>query len=449
MSNSQLPTPPIVERITKLYLGAILLGMPIIFYPFIESAFESVKLGWLRLTSGLFIISLGFIFLTKPSLNDQSRSDRYGFLRLPPDAKRPLFLFLFAYILSIVFSVNKSQSILGNTDTLLNVTTLISWTILFVVAFYFFSHKEREDFFYRTSIIISLPITVYGLIQYFDLDLIEWQTDSASIVLSTLGRSIYLGEYLAVLLIITAVYMLKKREEWGKIGLILILQLICFSVTIARGAWIGLISGLAIGILPFFPLQRPIVRAGLITSLVLTGVIGFWLFQTGLPNSAVFLTDANAQEFLYNKRTGSNQVRIEIWQDSIRLILKSPVRFVVGYGPDSYEQIFYSELDSEERVFQQNYRVTDPHNILFKLWLDLGLIGLLSIAWLLFNCYRRLFFQIRQADSVKDQIGIGGLLGAFTALLIPKLFNPLISVQLMFLIFFFAFIFSLEQKTSP
>ena len=448
MSNSQLPKPPIVERITKLYLGAILLGMPIIFYPFIESAFESVKLGWLRLASGLFIISLGFIFLTRPSLNDQPRSDRHLFFKLPPDAKRPLSLFLFAYTLSIIFSVNKAQSFLGSTDTLLNVTTLVSWIILFFVAFSFFSQKDREEFFYRTSIIISLPVTVYGLIQYFDLDLIEWQTDSASIVLSTLGRSIYLGEYLAVLIIITTGYMLKKGQEWRKIGLILILQLICLFVTIARGAWLGLIGGLAISILPFFPLQRPIVRVGLISSLVLTGVIGFWLFQTGISNSTSFVTDANAQEFLYNKRTGSNQVRLEIWQDSIRLILKSPVRFVVGYGPDSYEQIFYSELAPEERVFQQNYRVTDPHNLLFKLWLDLGLIGLLSIIWLLFNCYRRLFLLIRQADSFKDQIGLGGLLGAFTALLIPKLFNPLISVQLMFLIFFFAFIFSLERKTS-
>jgi hypothetical protein len=74
----------------------------------------------------------------------------------------------------------------------------------------------------------SAPVVAHGLVQAAGLDPLDWHTDAASPVLSTLGRANFLGSYLVLVLPLTLRQALLARR-WSAYRLLI-------PITSARGS---------------------------------------------------------------------------------------------------------------------------------------------------------------------------------------------------------------------
>lgn len=114
------------------------------------------------------------------------------------------------------------------------------------------------------------------------------------------------------------------------------------------------------------------------------------------------------RELAYEKITfsgWSEQVRLSMWSETWQLIVDHPVLGVgiSGYPIEfvKYHQAWYIE------IFQY------PHNILFNFWVEIGMLGVVSFAWLVYEFFRLCHRLIDTHSEVAF-----GLIAAMIALLV-------------------------------
>ena len=103
----------------------------------------------------------------------------------------------------------------------------------------------RDMSLVRGALAEPLSIALYGVAQHLGLDPINWITDSVSPVLSTMGRSNFLGAYLAMVLPFSLSRILRPVDGTQRLryAIILLLQMSCLLLTQARAAWLGFTVG--------------------------------------------------------------------------------------------------------------------------------------------------------------------------------------------------------------
>jgi hypothetical protein len=167
---------------------------------------------------------------------------------------------------------------------------------------------------------------------------------------------------------------------------------------VVRLAWLGSV------LLSCFALAMTASRGGLV-GLLLGCVVGAWLYSRlvsyaraagwALGLLAVFVVVISFSEYggLLSERilgqtssidvTEASSGRSEIWLNLFRTMLQLPITFITGFGWDVY--------------WSFPFRFS-PHNHYFALWFNLGLVGLLTGSYLLFNAIGR----ARRASLVAD-----------------------------------------------
>jgi len=115
---------------------------------------------------------------------------------------------------------------------------------------------------------------------------------------------------------------------------------------------------------------------------------------------------------------GSADVRILLWQESIKLMELRPL----GVGLDQFFYYHYpaygrSLIDPALVNTQERY-ARQPHNLLFEIWFNLGPLGLLAFGWLLARCLRRTRATLRFPPSSDAALIAGGVLAALAAALV-------------------------------
>jgi hypothetical protein len=75
--------------------------------------------------------------------------------------------------------------------------------------------RQHVDLLWRALVWASAPVVLYGLLQALRLDPLAWQSDSSSPILSTVGRSNFLGTYLVLIIPLTWGQLLVARARAG------------------------------------------------------------------------------------------------------------------------------------------------------------------------------------------------------------------------------------------
>ena len=191
----------------------------------------------------------------------------------------------------------------------------------------------------------------------------------------------------------------RKRQERLLAGLSLALLGYGLFLTASRGAWVAVATCTGLSLMTwivhrFFRRWQGLALVALITLVLVTGAGLMCIGSDHVPglNSALWRA-AN---------------RADLYKNSLHLIRDYPL-LGIGLG-DTFGLVYSKYILLIPHVF-----LTYPHNLILAVWLNQGLLGLLSFVWLLVAFYRPVVGLARRAQGTP--VFWGAVLGVTAILL--------------------------------
>jgi len=198
----------------------------------------------------------------------------------------------------------------------------------------------------------------------------------ATRVKGTLGMANAYGIFLSICFCSVMILLLRQEKRWHRNFLILILSSILVSTIIAlnRGTWIALAVALLFGYVGYWSKvkARWIIICGVLLAVIFSGMVVQRFMQL--------------KETEHWQRTNTLGRRIEMWKDVMRLIPQHPINgFGIGTAPHVYKRSY-----GDKAV---------PHNDYIRLFLEIGMPGLLLYLIFLFKeLYRNIKLIFHQEN---------------------------------------------------
>ncbi len=264
-----------------------------------------------------------------------------------------LGLFLIFMLAASLFSFNVLKSV------------MVWGMYLIFVGFYFViinTIKTKEQLYNLLKVfaVLGFLVSLYGILQY----VFGWTTANAWIdeqmfeeatmrVYSTMENPNVLGEYLLLLIPVSAVFMLKKESEWLErcvYGGIFLTSALCMILTQSRGCWLGLILAVMIfvtfyngklwGLLPVVLLALPFI----------------------MPEAMI-----DRMMSVGNLEDSSTSYRVFIWRGSFEM-LRDFWLGGIGMGEGAFRNVY--PLYSFNGIVAPH-----SHNTYLQLWVEAGIIA--------------------------------------------------------------------------
>lgn len=401
--------------------------LPLFFNPYARQSIEEGKVNFfLLITFGMLIVVVVSIYQEMEATNAWQDWKSFAKEKLKKlSADNPLLLpaivYASIYILAAVTSIDPMTSWWGSSTKQGTLTVLYS-ILFFILLTTAIQSKAQIDRLISSLIIGSVPASIYGLVQYFGFDPLDWVSGSISSVHSTLGYSLFFGAYLAVIIPFTFSRIIMWRRQTWIYTIILVLQISTLFFTLARGAWLGFLVGCVL--LLCLLLLRWQKKGLLILSgfIILIGGLLFLSLNTGW---LIQFTGSNNQistQQIAQARAVSNSERLEIWRYTLPIIARRPL---LGYGPETYLTAFWSHYPLETNPHLQDIYPWDPHNLFLYHLTAVGIFGTMALLWLLVRFYRRMIVALRNHEERNDQLSISAVIGSLSAYIILAQFNPI------------------------
>jgi len=301
--------------------------------------------------------------------------------------KYPLILFCLALIISVVFSTNRFNSFK-------EIYKYITGLFLFMIAASLTNEDKMRII--HTIIFSGFIISILAIYQYFFgfqhvLDYISRQGASDSFALDyiTRKRAFFpfvtpntLGGYLAMVIPLT---LINKNQIW------LILPL-CFSLLLTKslGAFLSIFLALVI----YFYLPRTFVKVRGLQGKFKKRKIVFLSVLLAIMGLVLVTRSVTQKQHLHP--AFSMAMRLDYWRETLKIIKLYPLTGV-GLGNFNLPQSRYA------------------HNSYLQLWAEMGVLGIISILWLVISILKSCLKAIKNS-SYKNQVAI--LITANTVFLI-------------------------------
>ena len=311
------------------------------------------------------------------------------------------------YLLATIFSVTPRVSLLGSYQRLQGTYTTLSYLVIFAAMLGNIRKREQVERIVTTVILVSLPITLYGILQRFESDPIPWGGDTTIRIAANMGNSIFVAAYLIMIFplsvyrIVESFKAILTEDQYLYAHVIrstfyifiAALQVIAIYMSGSRGPALG---WMASSIFLFLLLSLYWNKRWLtLITIFLAGFIAVFLFifnieggpLDNLRNSPAIGRFGN----LLNAESNSALVRKYIWQGAADLVTPhEPINYpdgsqdrfnllrpIIGYGPESmyvaYNPFYIPELALVER---RNASPDRSHN---ETWDSLVITGVLGI----------------------------------------------------------------------
>ena len=362
-----------------------------------------------------------------------------------PGPRRPLVLIVLAYLAAItVFTaagVNPVISTQGSFQAFMGLSSYVCLGILAVSIPLAVGHSQANfKLVLRSMTVGGLLVAVVGVGQFAGIIQSDPRAGlafgDASRIYTTLGHPDFAGNFLLYIVFASEAAALLSRESiWQTIaGITCVLSLIALAFTGTRGAWLGLMAGLAAAIviasrqrLITIPNRRVALRAGL-ACIALMAVLALAIKNTSLGAPLRARITATAQEGF----TGSG--RTADWKLAVRML---PKYWFTGCGLDGFRLAQLPFKTDEYARATTGVDAEDPHNAYLSSLVSTGVLGLALylglICWTI-RCYLR---GIRAATGRNQKAAGIVLLSGFIAVLVHGLFLHYIVATALY---FFAFV---------
>jgi len=363
---------------SELLWLTVAVAVPLAFNPWGGNAFELPKALLLR----ALVLLMGLATLA------QAFAAGRRTLQCPPAPLFwPVLAFGLALALATLCSTNPRVSLWGSYERQQGLLTLSTYLALFLLTAAGLRTRAQAQRLWMALVWGSAPVVAYGLLQAARLDPLEWHTDAASPVLSTIGRANFLGSYLVLVVPLTAGQVLAigstvSLRQLVPLGLLLMAQLTCLALTQARGAWVGMAVAALVLALVWAAVTRNQRLA--LTSVVTALLAATFVVLLNLPKGPLAplaqLPGLERLAALTRTDSGSTAARLTIWRAVLPLIVARPW---LGYGPETLRPVF-DRIFPPQLVYYQGRRVVDrAHNLWLDLGVSAGLAGIFSFAALL------------------------------------------------------------------
>ena len=135
----------------------------------------------------------------------------------PQTLRRPLMPFTaalcFIYLVSTIFSVVPGISWWGSYQRLQGTYTFLSYVTFFLVIMYNIRERRQIERLISFVLLANIPVALYGLLQHFNADPLQWQGDVVFRVTSTMGNAIFISAYLIMVTPLIA-YRAMTTGQW-------------------------------------------------------------------------------------------------------------------------------------------------------------------------------------------------------------------------------------------
>jgi O-antigen ligase/Flp pilus assembly protein TadD len=269
-----------------------------------------------------------------------------------------------AWMLATGLGVDPELSLWGSYERSQGLLTLLSYLLLFLVVSARLRTRVQIERLVGMVVATGVPLVCLGLAQALGWRPVPLVSNARSPVYATLGRSNFLGAYLAMLLPLTVVWVWTTRRQWLQVaGAILAsAELAVVGLTLARGAWLA--TGVGLGALAVARCGRRLQVRGGRRLKVAIGAGAVVVLAVGLTG-AIGLGSA---------QDGSAAARRTIWQATVGLIGERPW---LGYGPDGLGLAFSRVYPPQLVYYQGRGLVVDrAHNLVLDGLVTAGVVGL-------------------------------------------------------------------------
>jgi tetratricopeptide (TPR) repeat protein len=424
-------------------------SIPLFFNLYSSNIFEPDKtallrtLAWLSLAAWLVKLIDQGAFLRERNM--PGRLDARSIIRIP--LALPVAALAGVYLISTIFSITPRLSLFGSYQRLQGTYTTISYLVIFASVAGNLRRRAQVERLITAMILSSLPVSLYGVLQHYHMDPIQWGGYVSLRVAANLGNPVFLGAYLIMVFPLTAYRVLESFDsilaDRGPLGANFLrssvyifvgaLQLLALFFTGSRGPWLGWIAGQFFTLVILSILWRKRWIAFMSLTLVVLGA-GF-LWTLSIPDGPLeslqpMPTVARLGELL-DAESPTARVRILIWKGVVGLVMPhqpvqypdggqdafNPIRPLVGYGPESMYEVYMPYYPLELAQAENSDSWPDSaHNAVWDALVRSGLLGLVSYLALIGSLlYYGLKWLGLIAGARQSQLFWGLFLGGGTA----------------------------------
>jgi O-antigen ligase len=371
--------------------------VPVLFNVRSAKIFEVDKIALFR--SLVLLMVLAWVIRRSEAAGEQDNDDsRLGlrqrliaFVRKP--VVLPAFALAVAHAVATAASVWPHGSLWGSYERRQGLYATLSYVTLFLLIVQGLRWRLQIDRLVGLLVVTSIPVSMYAIVQRFGLDPVPWSQDVAQRVTSMQGNPIFTSAYLIMVVplalgraVNAASQALADRDgrtlrivSAAFYGAVVLLHLVAIVLTQSRGPLMGLFAGLFFFLLVFAVAQRR--KRWVITIIALAGLVGGLLVVVNLPQTPL----AAIKEWPYVGRLTSIrgdpslQSRALMWQSALDMATATPLRILVGYGPESARVAFYPYITSELADLLGKRMTTGRfHNETMDAMVGTGILGLLA-----------------------------------------------------------------------
>jgi len=431
------------------------------------------KLINLTIFSIIFIIPLSFFLSAHESFEMPKSTNFYVFSALSLTlfiiiiflSKKTIYFTQFSLTLLalvIIFFFSLLKSILIN-----KYSFPIHWQFFKLILFCLFIYFIIINVFFRKDInkllffilLSHFVVVLYGVLQYFGIDFINWISFGEGRVYSTMGNPDYMAAQFSILIPFLIVLLISPVKNTYKIllTLFLFLMLMLIIVSHGRGAWLGFIVSLIYMFIMFaiFYGKEFFIKYKLFFTSIIVFII-FLIIIFSIPNPLNKNSIIKRIKEL-NLENDAVVVRLFYWESALQMIKSNPF-LGVGIGGFSLNSSFYQRkvFDRWEKSHPALARKVAPHvelythNDYLQTLAETGILG--------FGVYLLCFFSILVmsfSKAIKEQNILYknlllGITGSIIAFLINGLLNfPWRVIPTLILLFLIFSIFSLFENKKP
>lgn len=363
------------KQIVNFVLMVTITLMPLMVVKGIKSPFMYGKLGYLY--------TIGFLFLI------------YFFVKIKSFEfkleEKITLVFLFSLVVSTIKSIEPAYSLFGEDGWEQGLLMYAIYILLFIVAINIFKILR-----YKINImcIAACVMGVHTILQFYGIDIILkyfLKVDKDIDMIGTIGNRNLVAIYMVIFtLIAISAYIFIGEKKYIVYSSILFAALLA---TLTRGGWVGLAVALLVGFLLIIKEKQYYKRIGIIVCLFISIflVMNFTNDNILIDRSKSIVNDAKN---IKNEDSGSG--RIGIWKAALECIEIDPI---FGSGIDSMR------LKAAMNGIDGTKNFTKAHNEFVDYAVWGGLFTLASYLALIGIILRRLF-KIRHDNMAKGFIVI-------------------------------------------
>ncbi len=385
-----------------LFLLSICVGvMPLIYFPYDKFSLVPYRVDVIFKPKQIFLIVVEIILLLLFVVYFKINKKLYKI--------NNIFILLGGFYITLVFSTIFSNywkiAVFGRPFRHEGLIAYSTYIVLFLMIYIFADNTKKIKILLYTLLSSAAIISIYGLLQYYNIDPIYKDPFIitgvyANRAFSTLGNPVFASSYIAMLFSLSFIlYFFSKGKQFYIFGCCTVLFFAFLLATSSKSGIIGAFFSISIFI-SFYIKKAVIYKKKLSYLFIILIGISIFIEFTGKPitpfkrissfySNITIKKDIKTVNKLQTKKSGSvvfkkDFSRMHIYKTSFKLLKKNPL---LGSGLDTFNKVFPQK---------KNMRLLDKaHNEYFQLGITIGIPGLLLYLMFLLSIIKNNFHNYK------------------------------------------------------